>query len=132
MLTSRKPAIRPPAAIRKRRAAPEAIIQVAVMRALRGPLRVPGVFAFAIGNGGKRSLTEASRFKAQGVTAGVPDLCIVIEGRAHFLELKAAKGRVRPEQRVVMRQLEEAGATCAVANSIELALETLRGWGAIK
>lgn len=117
--------------LRKRRASPEASIQVAVIRILRSRAK-PNVFAFAIPNGGKRSITEASRMKAQGVTAGVPDLCIVMGGRAHFLELKALKGRVSPDQKTVMRKLEEAGAICAVSNSVELACEILHDWGVLK
>lgn len=48
-----------------------------------------------IPNGGKRSKSEAARFKAQGVKAGVPDICLpCARGGYHglYIELKRTKG----------------------------------------
>lgn len=48
-----------------------------------------------IPNGGKRSKSEAARFKAQGVKAGVPDIFLpCARGSYHglYIELKRTKG----------------------------------------
>ena len=50
---------------------------------------------FHIPNGGKRSKSEAGRFRAEGVKAGVPDIFLpVAKGTCHglFIEMKRAKG----------------------------------------
>ena len=48
-------------------------------------------------NGGKRNYAEAVKFKAMGVKAGVPDLCIPIARGSHhglYIELKRQSGGV--------------------------------------
>ncbi len=55
----------------------------------------------AIPNGGHRNKIAAARLKAEGVRAGVPDLCLpVARGRWHglYIELKADGGRASPAQ----------------------------------
>ncbi len=50
---------------------------------------------FHIPNGGRRGKAEAARFKAQGVKAGVPDLCLPVpRGPYHalYIELKRETG----------------------------------------
>lgn len=57
---------------------------------------------FAIPNGGCRNVREARRLKAMGVRAGVLDLFLSVpRGGFHgmYLELKAGKNRMSPEQR---------------------------------
>lgn len=41
---------------------------------------------------------------------GYPDLCMVRSGRLIYAELKAARGRVRPEQHAWLADLAAAGA----------------------
>lgn len=64
-----------------------------------------------IPNGGSRSKAEAGRFKAEGVKAGVPDICLpVARGGFHgcYIELKRETGgRVAPEQVYWLEQLAE-------------------------
>lgn len=52
----------------------------------------PGVRIMAIPNGGARSPSTAARLKAEGVSAGVPDLFIPAWGL--WVEMKRAKGGV--------------------------------------
>lgn len=50
---------------------------------------------YHIPNGGSRSKSEAGRFRAEGVKAGVPDICLpVARGGYHglYIELKRVKG----------------------------------------
>lgn len=56
---------------------------------------------FHIPNGGHRSKREAMKFKAIGVVAGMPDLCFLWNGKAHFMELKTSRGKVSPIQKKV-------------------------------
>ena len=106
-------------------------IQQMVVGVLNARL-APGVSWFAIPNGGYRSKATASRMKQTGTRAGTPDMAFVIAGRPHFLELKRARGgRVSPEQREMIAELENAGAVVAVARGIQAALATLNSWGAI-
>lgn len=59
---------------------------------------------FAVPNGGLRARATAGRLKAEGVKAGVPDVCLPARsGDGHYsclwIELKRLKGgRVSPEQ----------------------------------
>lgn len=68
---------------------------------------------YHIPNGGSRNKSEAGRFKAEGVKAGVPDLCLpVARGGYHgmYIELKRQKGgRTSPAQERWMKALREQG-----------------------
>lgn len=65
-----------------------------------------------IPNGGKRSKSEASRFKAMGVKAGVSDIFLpVSRGGYHglYIELKAKDGRPTKEQKDFIAAVEQEG-----------------------
>lgn len=68
---------------------------------------------YHVPNGGSRRKSEAGRFRAEGVKAGVPDLCLpVARGGYHgmYIELKRQKGgRTSPEQERWMKALKEQG-----------------------
>src|ERR1035437_6995466 len=58
---------------------------------------------FAIPNGGKRGVIEASIMKSEGVLAGVSDLQLMIprkEFHAFFIEMKTAKGKQSDNQKI--------------------------------
>ena len=57
---------------RRRRHRPEDAIQRAIVQHYR-QRAAPGVFMFAVPNGGLRSKIEAAIMKATGTVAGVPD-----------------------------------------------------------
>jgi hypothetical protein len=98
-------------------------------------LRAAGIFFCAIPNGGFRNRFEAGRMKAEGVTAGAPDILIfdppevgVFCGVA--LELKRRKGgRVSEEQRAFLQQLGQIGWLTVVANGAEEAFAELTRFG---
>lgn len=69
----------------------EHALQAAILSHIRLRL-VPGVFVFAVPNGGARDSVTGARLKAEGVRAGVPDLALVIDGKSHFLEVKTERG----------------------------------------
>jgi hypothetical protein len=114
-----------------RRAQPEAQIQRAVIEHLAWRAR-PGVWWTHIPLGGLRSKVEAAILRGLGTARGTPDLLIVADGKAHFLELKSARSRVTSEQRACHGALRAAGATVAVATGVDAAIAQLKDWGLLK
>lgn len=68
---------------------------------------------YHIPNGGKRGKIEAARFKAMGVKAGVPDLCLPVpKGGYHglYIEMKRREGgKLSKDQRKWIDGLRENG-----------------------
>ena len=105
-----------------------------IQKAICHYLDVRNVMYFAIPNGGKRNLITAKKLKAEGVKAGVPDICIIHEGQAFFLEVKrpktvlGGKGRLSPAQKEMIRRLEEACAEVKVVYSVADVIEAMIDW----
>jgi hypothetical protein len=116
---------------RSRSARPEDAIQRAVFEHLR-TRSAPGVFAFHVPNGGKRKPIEAAIMKGLGVTAGVPDVIAIKDGRAYGLELKSADGRPTPRQIETLQKMQAAGATVALAQGLDAALAKIEEWGLVR
>lgn len=115
-----------------RDASSEAAIQRGVVEHLR-LCGVPGLVWYHPANGGGRSSkAEAAKLKREGVTPGIPDLMLHHAGRSYGLELKAANGRLSPEQRDMHQRLVAAGVEVAVANGVDAALRQLRNWELLK
>jgi hypothetical protein len=75
--------------------------------------KFPGVLIFAIPNGGHRSMSEAKKLKAEGVTAGVPDIFVPMWSL--WIEMKRQRGgRLSPEQKDMIEYLEGIGHTVIV------------------
>ena len=68
---------------------------------------------FAIPNGGERNVIVASRLKAEGVRAGVPDLFLAAKRGNYgglFIEMKKPKGgRVSDNQKAMLQSLSDSG-----------------------
>jgi len=80
--------------------------------------RHPDVRIFAIPNGEARSRTTGARLKAEGVSAGVPDL--FIPAWLVWIEMKRQRGgTVSPAQRDWHRYLASIGHTVIVARGQE-------------
>lgn len=81
---------------------------------------VPESLLFAIPNGGERNVIVASRLKAEGVRAGVPDLFLAVpHGNLGglFIEMKKAKGgRVSPNQKSMINELKSRGYAASVCH----------------
>ena len=105
----------------------EGRIQAAIVEWARAV--APGVVVYAVPNGGLRSKSEAARMKWQGVLAGVPDLAVVCDGRAFFIEVKADDGVLTRSQKETIPLLLEAGARVKIARSIEDARAAFSAWG---
>lgn len=82
-----------------------------------------------IANGGTRNPIEASHLKAQGVKAGVPDLCLpVARGQFHglYIELKRRQGgMVSDDQKKWIKTLREQGYVAEVCRGWEQAAEMI-------
>ena len=74
----------------------------------------------AIPNGGQRSPRTAGMLKAEGVKAGVPDICLPVARCGYhglYIELKRRiGGRVSVEQRKWLVALEKEGYCCRVCH----------------
>jgi hypothetical protein len=64
----------------------------------------------------------------EGQTAGVLDIYIVHQRQSYFLEMKAKRGSLSPEQIDMTARLEGAGAVCAVAKGLDAAIRRLEAW----
>jgi hypothetical protein len=71
---------------------------------------------FAIPNGGQRSKAVAWKLRAEGVQAGVSDLCLPVARRGFYglyLEMKSAGGSLSPDQVRFQQSVRDEG-YCAV------------------
>ena len=111
--------------------ASEHILQVQVLEVIA--YKGKRTFAFAIPNAGNRGLATAARMKAEGLTAGVADLCVMLQGgRVGWLEIKTAKGKQSNSQKGFAAVCAELGHPYALVRSLNEAISVLREWGALK
>ena len=87
---------------------------------------------FAIPNGGQRNIIVASKLKAEGVRAGIPDLFLAVPRReAHglFIEMKKANGgRTSKKQDAALDMLGEQGYKWAVCYGWTEAKRTIESY----
>ena len=86
-------------------------------------LRDNKIFVFAVPNGGKRRLREATIMKAEGVTAGVSDLIILLPQRAVFVEMKQEKTKQTDTQKTFQASVQALGFEYYVWRSIDDAIK---------
>ncbi len=84
-----------------------------------------------IANEGERSPRTGAFFKRMGMRPGAADFLIVVKGQAHWLELKAAKGRQSPAQRDFEADAVKSGSPYVVCRSPEAVNTILDMWGAL-
>lgn len=93
-------------------------VQAAIVAWLRAVL--PHAVVSSVPLGGLRSKREAAKLKWTGALAGIPDLFLALPGgRLMWIECKAAKGKLNPEQRAMHAALADLGHTVIVARSVE-------------
>lgn len=84
---------------------------------------------YHVPNGGSRKKAEAGRFRAEGVKAGVPDLCLpVARGGYHglYVELKRLKGSKTSEKQTGwLEALAEQGYYTALCKGWEAAAKVI-------
>ncbi len=97
----------------------------------------PVVYAttYAIPNAARRSAIQGAWMKAEGMKAGVPDLCIAHPSGPYpsmYLEMKSAKGVLSPSQKKYLSLLRGKGFYCVVAYSLNEAIELTEGYLGIR
>lgn len=79
---------------------------------------------FAIPNGGHRGRAQAGRLKAEGVSAGVPDL--YIPALRLWVEMKRSKGgSLSPDQKDWINYLRSIGDNVAVCAGCQAAIDAV-------
>lgn len=76
-----------------------------------------------------KSAAVAGISKAMGMRAGVPDLLMIQQGRALFVEFKNRKGSLSAVQTAMRDEIEAAGGRFMVARDVEEFLSILRDAG---
>lgn len=77
---------------------------------------------FAVPNGGSRSLTEAVRFKKEGVVPGVSDLILLVPNskmQILCVEMKTRRGQQTENQKFFQISIENSGNKYAVCRSFD-------------
>lgn len=89
---------------------------------------------FAVPNGGRRDAAEGAHLKAQGVTAGVPDIFMAVPHVNYhglFIEFKAGKNKPTALQAAFINRLRDAEYKVDVCYSYEeartIVIEYLKG-----
>lgn len=83
---------------------------------------------YAVPNGGWRSKATAGRLKAEGVRAGVPDLCLpVARGGYHslYIEMKTLAGSLSEKQKQWISRLRQEGHCAEVCYGATEAIERI-------
>lgn len=112
----------PPEPPKTRPVQEESKIQSSCVRWFRYQYRQYSKMLFAIPNGGSRSKSEATRFKAEGVVAGVADLCLAVPRGwygALYIEMKQKGNYQQPNQKEWQKICEESGNKYVVCKSID-------------
>ena len=92
----------------------------------------PRALFFAVPNSGYRHIYAATKFKAEGVVSGTPDLVFILEGgKTGFLELKAPKGVLSETQKAFREKALQTGAFWEYACDFDTAWGVLAGWGVV-
>ena len=110
-----------------RRRTPEDALQRSIVDLLRKvPVRA---LWFHVPNGGHRNKRTAARLKSLGVRRGVPDLVFVgFDGVARFMELKAAKGSLKGEQKAWRDACATMNVSFVVVKTLDEAVAHLQRW----
>ena len=84
------------------------------------------LIVFAIPNGGKRNAMEGANLKAQGVKAGIPDLCIILPNKTViWVEMKAKDGHLSDAQEEMHKHMNALRHDVITAYSAEDAINRL-------
>ena len=115
-----------------RRGTPEADAQRAIVTALRIALPRDAIVhhcANEVTEAGPRGAKRQAILVGMGVHPGFADLLVISEGRVLFLEVKSAKGRLRPAQDAFRETVLAQGFGWALVRSVDHALAALADHG---
>ncbi|MFZ4604443.1 MAG: VRR-NUC domain-containing protein [Caulobacterales bacterium] len=92
-------------------------------------MAAPQALAFAIPNAAQRTATGRASNAIAGLLVGAPDLLLIQDGRAFFVELKAGKGRLSLAQCMTHERLRSLGARVEICRSLNDVARALEAWG---
>jgi hypothetical protein len=108
-------------------------LQVQVLAYIEREKATPKIFAFAITNAARRSWRLAARMRAEGMLAGVADICVALpRGRVAWLEMKASRGRQSLMQKTFEIRCKQLEHPYAVAKNLDEAVMFLKHVGALR
>lgn len=95
------------------------------------------IYVFAIPNAAKRSYQTAAKMKAEGMKAGVADLCFLFPitepgGCVAFLEMKTLGGSLSIAQMGFRAICGRLGIRWATAKTLDEAIDVMRAWNVLK
>jgi len=73
-----------------------------------------------------------NKFKKMGMVPGIPDLCLLHEGRAYMFEVKRPDGKLTEKQKRIDDKLRKCKTPCFVIVSVEDMEKTLQHLWIIK
>ena len=92
-------------------------------------LKLKKIPFYAVPNGGSRNAIEAKNLKAEGVSAGVPDICIPVPNFKYhglYIEMKRKKGgRVSEKQKEWIDRLNRLGYLAVVCYGADEAIKVV-------
>lgn len=88
----------------------------------------PGTWWSTIPAGEGGGYVRGARWKARGARKGLPDLMILRDSRAYFIELKTRKGVVSDAQDECHDAIKDAGGSVAVCRSLTDVIKALNVW----
>ena len=108
----------------------ESIEQIALFKwAAYMSSKMPELAAmYAIPNGGRRHISTAKRLKAEGLKAGVPDICLPVPRNGYhglYIEMKSAKGRLEKHQKEWLERLGKNGYLAVTCRGFEEARDLI-------
>jgi hypothetical protein len=109
------------------RAQPEAAIQRSVLEYLASV--APQLVVYANPNASRRTASGRASNAVPGLRKGVHDLTILSHRRVHYVEVKAPKGKMTPEQCEFADALDRLSISWWVVRSIDDMREALKWWG---
>lgn len=84
---------------------------------------------FAVPNGGRRGIIEATRMKGEGVVPGVSDLLFLYPSKGYHglcIEMKTKRGRQSKEQKIWQAEVQSVGYKYVICRSIEDFMEQVK------
>ena len=100
----------------------ESRIQQACIKWFRLQYPKLALVMFSVPNGGARRRIEGAIMKAEGVTRGVADILLLYPSKHYHglaIEMKTAKGRQQPSQKIWQRAVEDTGYKYVICRSFE-------------
>jgi len=74
-------------------------------------------------NGSNTGAKMGGILKAMGRIAGIPDLCLIWDGKTHYFEIKTPDGKLSPEQKALHQLWERHGVGVhLVRNEVQLCM----------